>query len=922
MTYLTDRPIPFDPRADAVRAEPADVQGWNARVRAHMYTGDAARQIAELILAAPPTVLAYDTETMGLDVDSLRIKCATFAAFGGTGEVHTWLLDPRRADDYALIRRLTAHAATLVLHNAAFDVPSMYQNGLIDLDSIRKVDDTLVDARLSWPDKTVPKSLEALAGRDDVLALDAGGETVSTAFAAAGYRSTEGFAMLDVWSPVYCLGAMADTVVTLRAHEPLKAAVRARLCNNPFESATTCKTDADADRIRDREQTTNRVMLRRSAKGVKVDVDYLDAFTDKHDEARRADEKIVAELVGDEHVRNAARVVVRIDELGELPSDWPRTKTGRPSSKADDVEKLTHPAALAVVRLKQLDKVTNYLTTCRDYAALTGRVHPQVGVLKAVSGRMSYSSPALQQFSADARPILVPDDDQRATGGWTSIDWSSIEPVVMGNCARDERFITPFNEGHDLYIPTAKVAGLIPADMPEQQVKQWEPDGKGGYDEHPGRKAAKTVMLAAMYGQGRQLLADNLTKKLKRPVSVDEAGQVQASLKTAMPDTFSFMASIQKFAEDVGLTMTADGRVIPIPRDPESRQFKGYVGVNYFCVTSDTTILTSDLRHVGADSVKVGDTLVGFDEYTLDRGKGKGSGKRRYRVATVTETRTLTKPSVTVKTSDGKSTTCSSDHMWLVRRPDQTPRFQWVRSDELRVGVDQFMSLGVWQASDTRDAGYLAGLYDGEGCLVKRQSSGIRYNLIFSQRPGDVMARYREAMAAEGLPYNFVEPHQSNTSPCAHARTSGMSKIMRILGTLRPARFMPYVHEVYVGGEVGKATSFEGTPTVVAVDDAGEREVVSITTDTHTLVANGYLSHNCQGSAYSVLSDAINRIDAAGLGDSIELAIHDELVVDAEAAHDVQAIMTEPPAWLTEFAERKPLFRTDANALPDGWRYV
>lgn len=227
-TYLTDHPIAFDPRADAVVADAADVQGWNARVRAHMYTGVHARQIAELILAAPPCVLAYDTETMGLDVDSLRIKCATFAAFGGSGEVHTWLLDPRRADDFELIRRLTAHASTLVLHNAAFDVPSMYQNGLIDLGDVKKVDDTLVDARLSWPDKTVSKSLEALAGRDDVLGLDAGGETMNTAFAAAGYRSTEGFAMLDVWSPVYCLGAMADTVVTLKAHEPLKRAVRDR----------------------------------------------------------------------------------------------------------------------------------------------------------------------------------------------------------------------------------------------------------------------------------------------------------------------------------------------------------------------------------------------------------------------------------------------------------------------------------------------------------------------------------------------------------------------------------------------------------------------------------------------------------------------------------------------------------------------
>lgn len=647
MTYLRDTPIPFDPAAGSIDAPAADVNGWNPRVRAHMHTGDAARGIAELILSAPPGVLAYDTETVGLDVDSLRVKCATFAAFGATGDVHTWLLDPRRADDYALIRRLTAHAAELVLHNAAFDVPSMYQNGMIRLDDVVKVTDTLVDARLSWPDKTVPKNLEALAGREDVLALSAGGETMSVAFAAAGYRSTEGFALMDVWAPVYCLGAMADTVVTLKAHGPLKAAVRARLKNNPFESATTCKTDADADRIRHREQTTNRVMLRRSAKGVKVDTGYLSDFTERHDATREADEAVVAELVGAEHVRNGARVVVALAERGELPDGWPTTKTGKPKSDADNVERLDHPAAKALVRLKQLDKVTNYLTTCRDYAALTGRIHPQVGVLKAVSGRMSYSSPAVQQFSADARPILVPDDD--TAGGWVSIDWSSIEPVVMGNCAGDARFITPFNEGHDLYIPTAKVAGLIPADMPEDEAKN-----------HHGRKVAKTVMLAGMYGQGRALLAANLSRDLGRTIDVDEAGRVQASLKTAMPDTFAFMASIQRSAEDYGLAMTADGRVIPIPRDPENRQYKGYVGVNYFC----------------------------------------------------------------------------------------------------------------------------------------------------------------------------------------------------------------------------------------------------------------------QGSAYSVLSDSINRLAEAGLSDAIELAIHDELVVDADAAEDVQRVMSTPPEWLTAFAGRTPLFRTDANPLPDGWRYV
>ena len=115
----------------------------------------------------------------------------------------------------------------------------------------------------------------------------------------------------------------------------------------------------------------------------------------------------------------------------------------------------------------------------------------------------------------------------------------------------------------------------------------------------------------------------------------------------------------------------------------------------------------------------------------------------------------------------------------------------------------------------------------------------------------------------------------------------------------------------------------EGTPHVVSVTPVGKRKVLAIGTTTRTLVANGYLSHNCQGSAYSVLSDTIVRLERAGLGDSIHLALHDELVVDTEAAEAVAEIMRTPPEFLQKWTGgRVPVFKTDTNDMGTAWAYV
>lgn len=79
------------------------------------------------------------------------------------------------------------------------------------------------------------------------------------------------------------------------------------------------------------------------------------------------------------------------------------------------------------------------------------------------------------------------------------------------------------------------------------------------------------------------------------------------------------------------------------------------------------------------------------------------------------------------------------------------------------------------------------------------------------------------------------------------------------------------------------------------------------------------VNFHIQGGAYDILAEALVRVDEAGLGDAVYLAMHDELVVSTSAAHDVQKIMDTPPERLIQMAGRVPVLRTDREDLGVRW---
>jgi DNA polymerase-1 len=489
-----------------------------------------------VMLAKTSPYIAVDIETGS--ATSERRWNVKAVAIGTAGRA--FVLDPDR--DRQAIRDAMQAAGLLVFHGSSYDVPIMVSNGLMRVSQIHKVFDTVISARMAAPGETVPKKLgiacERYLGGDYSYLKTA----LETGFANVTKTRSKSamFDILGLDSPAYVAYAAFDVVMTARLYDALPAAVVERLGDcGPFPS----QADRAPHLIR-REQVINQMMLARSAKGIAIDYDEVDAIqADLRNEMAVAG-KVLSDAGIDPDDSAVKRVVVdHLDALGLLPGNWPTLKSGLRTTDKKWVEKVGHPLGEALLARTQAERFIKDYSTKVLSLARDGRIHPQVNILVATTGRMSYGSPPIQQYPGRVRAMF------RAEEPITSFDWSSIEPVYFANLAGDMALLEEFESGGDLYQPVADAAGV-------------------------SRSVAKTILLAALYGQGIPSLAVRLG------VTVDEARSLNERVFARMPDIKAMMDKIRNVGKSAGVVPTMSGRVIPLEKDFRYGGFKGYVGVN------------------------------------------------------------------------------------------------------------------------------------------------------------------------------------------------------------------------------------------------------------------------------------------------------------------------------------------------------
>lgn len=375
-------------------------------------------------------------------------------------------------------------------------------------------------------------------------------------------------------------------------------------------------------------------------------------------------------------------------------------------------------------------------------------------------------------------------------------------------------------------------------------------------------------------------------------------------------------ASAQIFGVMAGLRGNArEAMVFPQARAGDVQQ----------CLAPETRILTADLRWIPVGDLKVDDEIVGFEEFNPTRPpEVKQAYGRKFQKATVTEVGRAMLPSYRVTMEDGTKFVASEGHQWLVSSTGRGAR--WVTTDYLykqsQEKSDHRMPLAIkaidtWEPQDSWAAGYLAGMYDGEGTLSKGQAaSGSKvWMLAVAQRENAALARTEVALVEMGYEFGKYEPTRggypgSGLVQSLHMR-GGRTEIARFLGQIRPPRLLEKWHTLGGADVLGqmpqKRVKFK------SIEFIGEQEVVTLGTTTHTLIAEGFAHHNSIASAAFVSSILGNYSTAVAQDQALEAASWQEVL---------ELCFATDEACLSRTNDDKPWKKPVDAKMPDGEMYT
>lgn len=251
--------------------------------------------------------------------------------------------------------------------------------------------------------------------------------------------------------------------------------------------------------------------------------------------------------------------------------------------------------------------------------------------------------------------------------------------------------------------------------------------------------------------------------------------------------------------------------------------------IDAYCIAPTHKLLRKDLRWINAAEIKVGDVVLGFDEH---------QPHRKYREGHVLKKEEEGMMTYKVLLSSGKVFTVTGNHQWLVRKNrGKACTLEWVKTNDLKVGQSQIPKLcNTWTEMDTKDAGWLAGLFDGEGYLLR----GIE-KLSVSQNPGLILDRITSILDDFKINYSKTEKH-SDSRLCKDVNILGHRlQKLEFLGRFRAERLINKISFEELGTLY---TSRNKCETVRSITPNRKQTIIKITTSCGTFVCDGYPMHN------------------------------------------------------------------------------
>ena len=293
-------------------------------------------------------------------------------------------------------------------------------------------------------------------------------------------------------------------------------------------------------------------------------------------------------------------------------------------------------------------------------------------------------------------------------------------------------------------------------------------------------------------------------------------------------------------------------------------RFTGHTAT-FYCVTPETRILTHDFRWVQAGSIVSGDMLWGFDE------EAKGHRNlRKWRPSRATVHGLIERDLYEIQMEDGTEIRCSADHPFLASAKAAGNQ-QWITAKDLfeHITLDvnsRYRPAGAapmrylpkfltpWSEDRSWQAGWLAGMFDGEGSITSEMSRNT--SLTIAQNPGPLLMDIKQALSDRGHTYH--ENTNSHTPKGCVQLTlgGGLAEQLCLLGSIRPGRLLRTMQSRLDGREFKRTGDLVPIKKITAI---GRGKVVAMETSSHTYLTEGFGSHNSVAQHSVLVSHLVPR---------------------------------------------------------------
>ncbi len=348
--------------------------------------------------------------------------------------------------------------------------------------------------------------------------------------------------------------AAEDADITLRLHQVLSAGLQ--------------RDEKLYGIYRDIEMPLVDVLIDVEQNGVLIDQEMLKKQGSEIDKQLQKIEQSIYEQAGEVFNLSSPKQIQAIlfDKL-DLPV-LRKTSTGQPSTAEDVLEELAadYEIPSLILEHRSLNKLmSTYIDKLpQEINPRTGRVHTSYQQAVASTGRLSSTSPNLQNIpirTAEGRRIreaFVAAKGSRIM----ALDYSQIELRIMAHLSGDESLLQAFARGLDVHRATA--AEVFGAELDEVSPDQ--------------RRAAKAINFGLIYGMS----AFGLGKQLG--IGRNEAQQYVDTYFERYPGVKRYMEETKQLARDQGYVETVFGRRLHLPdinaRNVNVRQYAERTAIN------------------------------------------------------------------------------------------------------------------------------------------------------------------------------------------------------------------------------------------------------------------------------------------------------------------------------------------------------